>query len=171
MKNLEPNLVRVGWRGVGYEVSAGEAQRHHRFQWIAFSLIVVPAIFVMIRYGQHHEPLLPISPFWWEFGVMAIMLVFVVLASRLVNQAYLARLCRGKDPYDIGSAFLEQRRKRSEKNWKTIGTVFWVITAAVISLLVIGEPSGTITCLWLMYAIWSSEALFFRYFSVKAEEG
>lgn len=162
---IEPNIVRVGWRQVGYEVSAEEAQRHHRFQWISFSFLAIPSILMMVLYGQHGDPMLSLSSFWWEFSCMIAGVTFVGVSSRLVNYAYLKNLIRDKRPNDSGFTFFERRLKLAMERWRINRWAFWVMVIVMPVNLFSDEPNGTLAFVTILLTTATLEVLYFRYLS------
>ena len=171
MATNDTKIVRIGWRQVGYEVSAEEFKKYERFQVLGILFILLPALWITLRYGIFREssgvlgePFISVSDFWWEFGVLLLWFLFLAVASRAGNTLYLKKLCSGKKPIDSGSSFVEQRRKVARHNLQTKKWVVFLAFGLILVNSYEGFVSGTFTAACLFFGVLACEVVYFRYF-------
>lgn len=158
----EGNIVRLGWKNIGYRVSAQEMSKVKWFRWWVMVFAFIP-VFSSMMYLVHILESFPSQQrLWLEMLGLVVGLAVFCVSTWLATWKFIQKLCKDKKPIDGGISVIE-RRRRHARNLYNKYRYGYAIFAALLAILYFDTESGFAIIVSFLFCSLALEMFYFQH--------
>lgn len=161
-KATEGNILRLGWKGIGYRVNAQDMSKVRWFRWWVMLFAFIPAFSFMMYLVHVLGNFPPQQRLWWEILGMIAVLAFFSVCLELATWQFIHKMCKSLKPIDGGMSVTERRRTHAQKLYKKYKYGI-ALFAALMAIFSYETGNGISAVCAFLFSYLALEIFYFQY--------